>query len=70
MHWEKILPPWFKVLSATAGPEEYGQRIVRLLKHHYDYGSAKMLAGARKTAAPAQRQALAKSISAHSSRRS
>lgn len=61
VHWEKVLPPWFKVLSATAGPEEYGERIVSLLKHHYDYGSAKMLAVARKTATPAQRQALAKS---------
>ncbi len=56
--WEKVLPPWFKVLAATAEPEEYGQRIIRLLKHHYDYGSARMLGVARKTATPAQRQAL------------
>jgi len=40
--------------------EEYAQRIVGLLKRHYDYGSAKMLAVARKTATPAQRQALSK----------
>ena len=60
VHWEKVLPPWFKVLSATAQPAEYAQRIVGLLKHHYHYGSAKMLAVARKVATPAQRQALPK----------
>jgi hypothetical protein len=56
--WEKVLPSWFKVLSATAGPQEYGERIVRLLEHHYGYGSAKMLAVARKMATPPQRRAL------------
>ncbi|MBI1875842.1 MAG: hypothetical protein HYS05_18420 [Acidobacteria bacterium] len=56
--WEKVLPPWFNVLSATADPEEYGRRIVGLLKHHYAYGSARMLAVARKIATPEQRQAL------------
>ncbi len=58
VNWEKVLPPWFKVLSATASPDEYASRIVALLKHHYDYGSAKMLALAQKVATPAQRQAL------------
>ena len=60
VRWEKVLPPWFKVLSATAEPEEYAHRIVGLLKHHYDYGSAKMLAIARRVATPAQRQALSR----------
>jgi hypothetical protein len=31
---EKVLPPWLKVLSATAEPEEFAQRIVGPLKHH------------------------------------
>jgi hypothetical protein len=57
--WEKVLPPWFKVLSATAGPEEYARKVVSHLKHHYHYGSARMLTVARKTATEAQRQALA-----------
>ncbi len=57
--WERVLPPWFKVLSATTGPEEYAQRIVSLLKHHYDFRSDKMLSLARKTATEAQRIALA-----------
>jgi hypothetical protein len=58
VHWEKVLPPWFKVLSATAAPEEYGQRIMSLLKHHYHHGSDKMLQLARKVATPVQRQVL------------
>ena len=58
VHWENVLPPWFKVLSATAEAEEYAQRIVSLLNHHYHYGSARMLAVARKVATPAQRRAL------------
>jgi hypothetical protein len=58
--WENVLPAWFKVLSATAGPSEYAQRINTLLKRHYEYGRIKMLAVARKIATPAQRQALAK----------
>jgi hypothetical protein len=56
VHWEQVLPPWFRVLSATAGSEEYGQRIVGLLTHHYGQGSARMLALARRIATPQQRQ--------------
>jgi len=59
--WEKVLPPWFRVLSATAEPEEYARRIADLLKQHCEYESAKMLAVARKIATPGQRQALSKS---------
>jgi hypothetical protein len=68
--WERVLPAWFKVLSATAEPEEYAQRIVGLLKQHYDYGSAKMLRVARKTATPTQRQALSKFEAAATTARS
>jgi len=58
--WDKVLPPWFRVLSAAAEPEEYACRITGLLEHHYNYESEKMLAVARKTATPAQRKALSK----------
>ena len=58
--WENVLPAWFKVLSATAGPSEYAQRITTLLKRHDQFGRKKMLAAARKVATPAQRQALPK----------
>jgi hypothetical protein len=57
--WAKVLPVWFKVLSATAKPEEYAKRITALLSCHYDYGRDKMLAIARRTATTHQRKALA-----------
>ena len=67
--WDRVLPPWFKVLSATAVPEEYAARITSLLKHHYNYGRDKMLVAARKTATPEQRKALADSADQQASRR-
>jgi hypothetical protein len=56
--WGKVLPAWFKALSVTAAPGEYAGRITDLLKRHYNYGSAKMLAIAHKIATPEQRRAL------------
>ncbi len=56
--WENVLPAWFKVLSATAGPAEYAQGITTLLKRHYKHGRIKMLAVARRIATPAQGRAL------------
>jgi hypothetical protein len=56
--WENVLPAWFRALSTTAAPGEYAARITALLKNHYNYASAKMLAIARKIATPEQRQAL------------
>jgi len=53
-----VQKPWFKVLSATASPDEYVSRVVALLNQHYDYGGAKMLALAQEVATPAQRLAL------------
>jgi hypothetical protein len=57
--WARVLPVWFKVLAATAGPEEYAERITALLSSHYRYGRDKMLALARRTATTHQRKALA-----------
>jgi len=57
--WARVLPAWFKVLSATATPDEYAQRITALLEHRYDHGRDKMLAIAHKTGTPEQRKALA-----------
>ena len=59
VNWDRVLPHWFKVLSVTAAPEEYAERIDSLLKHHYNYGRKKMLAVARRTATPEQKIALA-----------
>lgn len=60
--WERVLPPWFRALSATAAPGEYAERITALLEHHYNYGRDKMLAVARKTGTPEQRAALASAV--------
>jgi hypothetical protein len=57
--WAKVLPVWFKVLAATAEPEEYAERITALLSSHYRCGRDKMLALARRTATTHQRKALA-----------
>jgi len=57
--WARVLPAWFKVLSATAEPEEYAERITTLLSCHYSYGRDKMLAIAGRTATGHQRKALA-----------
>ncbi|MGA8053664.1 MAG: hypothetical protein WCA12_07345, partial [Burkholderiales bacterium] len=67
--WDRVLPPWFRVLSATAAPEEYAARITSLLNHHYNYGRDKMLSIARKTATPEQRTALADAPDRQASRR-
>jgi hypothetical protein len=60
--WNKVLPSWFKVLSATAEPAEYVERITILLERHYNFGSGKMLAVARRTATPQQRKALSQRL--------
>jgi len=59
--WEKVLPTWFSVLSATIEPADYARRIDAVLNSHYTEGRAKMLSVARRIATPAQRQALPES---------
>lgn len=59
--WEKVLPAWFRILSATADPGEYAQRVDAILKKHYEYGRGKMLSVARRIATPARRQVLPRS---------
>ena len=56
--WTNVLPAWFKVLSATANPEEYARRITTLISRHYHYRRDQMLAIARRKATPPQRKAL------------
>ena len=58
--WPRVLPAWFKVLSATTEPEEFVTRITTLLSRHYRHDRDKMLTAARRTATPQQREALAK----------
>jgi len=56
--WSKVLPSWFRVLSATAGPEEYAEKITALLEHHCNSESEKMLSVARRKGTPQQRKAV------------
>jgi hypothetical protein len=60
VQWETVLPPWFKVLSATVAPDEYAQRIVGLLKRHHKKVSAEMFTVACRVATPKQRQMISK----------
>jgi hypothetical protein len=57
--WTKVLPPWFRVLSVTATPKEYAERITSLIRHHCNYDRDRMLAAASASAAAEQREALA-----------
>jgi hypothetical protein len=61
--WARVLPAWFKVLSVTAGPEDFARRITTLLSRHYSYGRDEMLRVARRMATPQQRKALAEAES-------
>jgi hypothetical protein len=64
MDWPSVLPVWFKVLAATAEPEEYAGRVTALLSNHCRHNLEKMLAIARRAATIEQRKALAKVKSA------
>ena len=56
--WSEILPPWFRVLSATAAPDEYAERALGVLKARCDFGREKLLVVAQATATPEQAKAL------------
>ena len=56
--WDRVLPAWFEVLSATAKPEEYAKRITDLLSRHYSFGRDQLLPIAHSVATPEQRKAL------------
>jgi hypothetical protein len=43
VEWEKVLPSWFTVLSATAMPEEYAMEVLGLLRRHCNYAASTIL---------------------------
>ncbi len=57
--WSEILPPWFRVLSATAAPDEYAERVLAMLKARCNSGRDKMLVVAHQIGTLDQRKALA-----------
>lgn len=60
----KVLLVWCKVLSVTAEPAEYAERITTLISCSYGPGREEVLNTARQMALPPQREALAKAIGA------
>jgi hypothetical protein len=56
--WKTVLPEWFSVLSVTAGPDEYAQRIEAFVGCHCNHERTELLAAAHSMATPAQRQKL------------
>ena len=56
---KQVLPAWFRVLAATAGPAEYARRFETFVDRHCNYQRAELLAEARQVATPAQRKELA-----------
>ena len=53
-----VLPAWFTCLSATVEPDEHARRVGEMIERHGSYRRDKYLARARRSATPAQRQAL------------
>ncbi len=57
--WKRVLPAWFRVLSATADPAEYARRFETFVGRYCNYERAALLAEARNAATPAQSKELA-----------
>jgi hypothetical protein len=57
--WEEILPPWFRILSATVAPGEYAERVPAMMKSRCSLESRNLLPFARRTAIAEQRKAFA-----------
>jgi hypothetical protein len=56
--WRRVLRAWFRCLSATSQPEEYGAQVLAVVDEFEHYARDKHLSAARRVATPAQRKAL------------
>lgn len=63
--WRRILPAWFKCLSATASPEDYAEKVVRIIDGFVHYDRDRHLTGAGRAASEGQREALRADILSH-----
>ena len=61
--WRKVLPAWFVCLSATTEPAEYAGRVIEVVDEFVKYDRDKHLLVARQKATPAQKMALAQTLS-------
>ena len=57
--WKQVLPAWFRVLAATADPDDYARRFETFVGRHCNFQRAELLAEARQIATPSQRKELA-----------
>jgi hypothetical protein len=57
--WKRVLPAYFRVLSATADPAEYARRIETFVGRYCNYQRAELLVEARQVATPSQLKELA-----------
>ena len=57
--WDRVLPAWFRSLSATTEPHDWAESVVDALNDFGGYETAKILDIAREIATPEQRKALA-----------
>jgi hypothetical protein len=67
--WPKVLPAYFRCLSATAAPEEYAQLVNALVKDFAHYDAPKYMSRARGAATREQKVALARLVGAQKARR-
>ncbi len=56
--WQTVLPAWYTCLSATAGSDEFADRVVEIVNRYMRHDRDNQLALAARQASPAQRQSL------------
>lgn len=58
VEWRKVFPAWFRCLSRTAPPDDFGRLVVDTVNALDGRGDLRHIASARKLASPEQRRAL------------
>jgi hypothetical protein len=58
--WDKVFPAWFRCLSRSASPDEYGRLVVAAIEDLDQANCRDHLEAARRPATAAQKKALAK----------
>jgi len=67
--WPKVLPAYFRCLSATAAPEEYAQLVSAIVTNFARHDAPKYMSRARGAATREQKAALARVVGAQKARR-
>jgi hypothetical protein len=56
--WQRVLPAWFRCLSATSQPLEYATQVITVVDDFGHHARDKHMSSAKRVATPAQRKAL------------